>query len=448
MRHRFTSVVILLAASLFVSAEALNGPNAPRATDPAGLVVHEWGTFTSVAGEDGAAVEWVPPNGPQDLPCFVSRVGSNIKGWLPATVRMETPVLYFYSSEERTVDVRVRFRRGIISEWYPRADVAPAKIEMTTLKNPALEGTIAWNRVRVMPRAAEEYPVETSANHYYAARKTDASPIEVGSRAREVSLLSRHRQLRPSARRSTLTGRRHRCHHIAGASVRDVMLFENKGGAIGYDARPATARQVTLESPAPASTEASVRASLTRMLVAHGLYEKEAAAMVETWRDSWFEEGTRLFYIVPQASIDGVLPLDISSEAGDDCACLRRANRAHYTSGCPRGQRGDSEARSRDDRQARALSQADSCASDRPEHGRRPRGAEERVVRVPGRVHGGCTVGGRLQITPGGMVVRQSSRSQSARRLVHGSTRVARVAPARSSRGARCRAAPPRARRA
>jgi hypothetical protein len=33
--------------------------------------------------------------------------------------------------------------------------------------------------------------------------------------------------------------------------------------------------------------------------------------MVETWNDSWFEEGTRLFYLVPQADVDAILPLDI-----------------------------------------------------------------------------------------------------------------------------------------
>ena len=33
--------------------------------------------------------------------------------------------------------------------------------------------------------------------------------------------------------------------------------------------------------------------------------------MIETWRDSWFEEGTRLFYIVPPRDIDSILPLDI-----------------------------------------------------------------------------------------------------------------------------------------
>ena len=33
--------------------------------------------------------------------------------------------------------------------------------------------------------------------------------------------------------------------------------------------------------------------------------------MVATWRDSWFEEGMRLFYIVPRPVVDRVLPLEI-----------------------------------------------------------------------------------------------------------------------------------------
>ena len=33
--------------------------------------------------------------------------------------------------------------------------------------------------------------------------------------------------------------------------------------------------------------------------------------MVETWRDSWFEEGSRLIYIVPSRAIDAILPLQI-----------------------------------------------------------------------------------------------------------------------------------------
>ena len=33
--------------------------------------------------------------------------------------------------------------------------------------------------------------------------------------------------------------------------------------------------------------------------------------MVETWRDSWFEEGSRLIYIVPARAIDAILPIEI-----------------------------------------------------------------------------------------------------------------------------------------
>jgi hypothetical protein len=34
--------------------------------------------------------------------------------------------------------------------------------------------------------------------------------------------------------------------------------------------------------------------------------------MVQTWRSSWFEEGSRLFYLVPQSFLDSVLPLNIN----------------------------------------------------------------------------------------------------------------------------------------
>jgi len=55
----------------------------------------------------------------------------------------------------------------------------------------------------------------------------------------------------------------------------------------------------------------SLRKDLQAILTANGLYPREAAAMLETWRDSWFTEGTRLLYVVPQAAVDAILPLDI-----------------------------------------------------------------------------------------------------------------------------------------
>jgi hypothetical protein len=47
-------------------------------------------------------------------------------------------------------------------------------------------------------------------------------------------------------------------------------------------------------------------------LTAAGLYNKEALAMVNTWRASWFgENGTRLLYLVPGKLTDKLLPLTV-----------------------------------------------------------------------------------------------------------------------------------------
>ena len=364
MRHRFPSVVILLAASLFVSAEVPTDSSVPRGTDPAGLVVHEWGTFTSVAGEDGAAVEWVPPNGPQDLPCFVHRVPSGIKGWLPATVRMETPVLYFYSPEERTVDVRVRFRHGhrdrVVSTGRRRAHHD---------RDGDAEESCARGHDRVEPGQSP------AARRRRVSCRDERQPLLRRAQDRRVADRGRRRSARSS---SSIAGSAISRLPLAAtlAADGDVVVTSDRrrarprrdalrkqGRSEPVRARRSTGGQtVTLESPARRARNIRCGPRSTRMLVANGLYEKEAAAMVETWRDSWFEEGTRLFYIVPQASIDAILPLDITPEASGDRARVRRANRAHHTGGCSRSQRGDREAGSRDDRQARALSPADSRA--------------------------------------------------------------------------------------
>src|SRR5262245_15020282 len=76
----------------------------PKAADEIRMTVHEWGTFTSVGGENGDAIAWRTYGGSADLPCFVHRFGA-FKGGLFGTVRMETPVLYFYGSSESVADV-------------------------------------------------------------------------------------------------------------------------------------------------------------------------------------------------------------------------------------------------------------------------------------------------------------------------------------------------------
>jgi hypothetical protein len=56
----------------------------------------------------------------------------------------------------------------------------------------------------------------------------------------------------------------------------------------------------------------SLSNNLEGMLVSQGLFPDEAHAMLETWKNSWFEEGSRLIYIVPRRFIDSVLPLRVT----------------------------------------------------------------------------------------------------------------------------------------
>ena len=65
-------IAALAASALFVLGA---GPQ-----ESAKLVVHEWGTFTSVAGQDGASLDWRPLAGPSDLPSFVYDESRRPKG--------------------------------------------------------------------------------------------------------------------------------------------------------------------------------------------------------------------------------------------------------------------------------------------------------------------------------------------------------------------------------
>jgi hypothetical protein len=279
-----------------------------------GLTVHEWGTFTSIAGADGAAVEWTPQAGRFDLPCFVHRKSFNVKRWMPGTVRMETPVLYFYATRPTSVDVRVRFRQGAISEWFPDASVSPSSVGPADLRREAFQSSIVWRNVSIIPTAAPQFPFESSESHYYAARSTDAAPLESGAQKERFLFYRGVGSFAPPLTavvgpEGTVT-----VANSAGEPIGDVMLFENRGGFMSYDFLPGAASSTTLRSMPIGDESPTPLAALEELLTDHGLFAKEAKAMIETWRDSWFEEGARVFYFAPRRTVDTILPLEVVPE--------------------------------------------------------------------------------------------------------------------------------------
>lgn len=304
------------------------------------LIVHEWGTFTTIAGLGGSAIDWRPLAGPSDLPSFVYTnadpgtglrhgercVGCNHFGCLcngacapgpgdhgpkcvckmcyVASVRMETPVIYFYTPREMVVDVHVGFPKGQITEWYPKArDVGNG---------------IHWGGVQLLPDYDETFPTEDAPSHYYPARETDATPLRLCNGGYEHEKFLFYRGVGDFALplNVTLDGDVLTIRRTDNAPVGQVIVFDNRDGHAGWsivstrEAATTVARPDVL--PLLERPLDKLFAELQAMIEAQGLYTREAESMLATWEDSWFEPGLRVLYLVPTARVEEVLPLSIT----------------------------------------------------------------------------------------------------------------------------------------
>jgi len=285
------------------------------------LTVHEWGTFTSIAGGDGLAEKWSTLNGSAVLPHFVDHFsGPQAKAGLLGTVRMETPVLYFYSPHEVTVSVKVKFSKGLITEWYPQASRVkpdPEKVlDREALYRRHGGGSIAWDSVTVSPNLAPGFPRENEGNQYYAARKTSAAPLVVKTAAgdqQERFLFYRGVSTFSVPISATVTPEGNlRIKNLAQEEISSVILFERRGDKVGYRIGGGLQSEMSLDPPELTATFDSMSRDLQDILTGQGLYPDEAHAMIETWRQSWFEEGSRLFYVVPHDFLNAIVPLTIN----------------------------------------------------------------------------------------------------------------------------------------
>jgi hypothetical protein len=303
------TVAVLLAAPIFGS-----GGNFET-----GVTVHEWGTFTTIADGSGGSEPWSPLGDAGDLPCFVNRLnGMAIKfmpqGPLPpitqtVTVRMETPVLYFYSAQKAMLSVRVNFPKGLISEWYPdSSEIGPGP--RATLP-PVKDGRIAWNSIQILPEHEGAMTQAGGASHYFAARHTDSNLVRIGQQQEKFLFYRGVAQFSVPLSARLTNANSVELRNSGDDPLALAVLFENRGGKIGYRVLRGLQGASEVQAPALTGNLDRLKRELADGLVSQGLYRKEAEAMVETWRDSWFEEGMRVFYLVPQALVNRELPLAI-----------------------------------------------------------------------------------------------------------------------------------------
>ena len=221
--------------------------------------------------------------------------------------------------------MKVAFPQGLITEWYPRADYEvyqttgnngpPRRLQPNLngidLSLRSVTGAIEWNHVKVQPNTRPPAARERPEPLLRRARDGGGAALPSAISTRSFCSIaawdvSRFRS--PFGCRGRSDPRREPWHD----AVPSVILFENRGGRIGYRKAGAIEEDaMTLDPPTLDGTLAQLRYDLENALVEQGLFLKEAQAMVETWRDSWFEEGARLIYIMPSRSIDAILPLRV-----------------------------------------------------------------------------------------------------------------------------------------
>ncbi len=375
MRRRPSQVMCLLAVGALIAAaiqvQSTDGAKPPTSNaasrttpdDATGdkFIVHEWGTFTSFSGSDGVKLEYRPLLD-EDLPAFVldrflqsgTANVAGMKALIRSRLRMETPVTYFYTDKERDVNVRVGFPEGLLTEFYPPVQNMGPDFkfgESIQIKNSFLD----WGKVHLIPQDRFSADVDNperkkllesrmlnglippdngSHNHYFHARDVDAAVVQV-----RVDPLTDPAQRKRFPRRpvgdffekflfyrgvgnfdlpldlKASGDDRFVLKNSSPDEMRSLFLVTVDGKSLRfakYD-RIGAGEQIELEQSTEVSSIDALSESVVGALVDEGLYQKEAVAMVKTWQRSWFgEQGTRLFYMVPERITDELLPLQVS----------------------------------------------------------------------------------------------------------------------------------------
>ena len=334
------------------------------------ITVHEWGTFTSRYRDNsfpgGTYVPKYSDNGfpeydlhksiDEPVPGFVYNLNFNtrFKFALPGykggyfldsipvnlpyvPIKMETPVLYFYSKKEvKDLHVNVSFPQGSISEFYPlpyrREDTAyvRSKVSMefdSEIARPNLRfnnynGFAEWKINILAPDKLIQptHPDNEVPNLWLAPRKTQSNMIESNG---EIEKYIFYRGLaafiNPVIPYYTKSGNL-LIHNNSSHEIAYVMVYEmgkdGKRYVWGVSSMKEDIFDMFNKSPKEVSDyewENSYRKEFVISLTKAGLYEDEAEAMHNTWKHSYFEKpGLKIFWIVPRKFTDEIIPITFS----------------------------------------------------------------------------------------------------------------------------------------
>ena len=352
IQSRLTGATICLLFVLFIS---------PARADSPGLVVHEWGTFTALQDDDGNELTGINIDD-EPVPAFVHNLNPRLLGnsvlsnqhWIyrqkgaprrhpRVTIRLETPVIYFYppkGRKEMTLDVSATFRGGWLTEFYPNAEaeapgMKPGIFDFGEL-TPDTQGSLTWRDVHV---GREGKLPQTEENVWLAPRRVNAAPITMPNGESEKYIFYRGvgRMQAPLSISRTCKARdlviRGNFAEVLDENqtvkINDLWLIDiREDGTSAFrtvdpievdtdDARVVGNAVSSFEkSDYSAENLPRMKSLMHAALVTDGLFADEAAALLETWQRAYFvSPGLRLFFLVPRPWTDYYLPLTLSESA-------------------------------------------------------------------------------------------------------------------------------------
>jgi len=328
-------------ASAWAAVVALAAVQPPA--DAASLTIHEWGTFTSFQDQQGRTISGINVDD-EPVPKFVHRLGdipifttrSPPASWSQGaprchpdvTLRLETPVLYFYPRRDfpfdRSFDVSAAFAGGWLTEFFPAA--AAERSGFPQALQPSTRGSIHWKALRLSLAPAIRLPATTE--RVWLAPRNVNSAVVINSEQTEAEKYLFYRGVghldapiivRTDAAALSVSLRNEE--KLLSSLPRLWLVHVTARAQLAYRTiQPGKQRSVASQLPTASATAAGGLADLRRelktALVAEGLYEDEADAMLATWQLSYFNsEGLRVFLILPRAWTDARLPLSTSIPA-------------------------------------------------------------------------------------------------------------------------------------
>jgi len=321
--------------------------------------IHEWGTFTALQDETGAPLGWINTED-EPVPPFCHRLSRSLlvpvddlaPGYFKdaprchpdVILRLETPVVYFHPPKSAKlpakVDLRVDFRGGWLTEYYPEAKVNAPGVQTRQLQYGRLEistkGSLEWKGLQVGKPGT--FP-ETKDAVWLSPRNVKSAPITAADGESEQFLFYRGVAYckAPLITRRDGDGKMLTIYGwlpsdlVSQAPLRVPRLWLadiREDGTTAFRSIPAIkllAGPQPLLATVPATFEekdysmsrlASLREEMRDGLVKEGLNTDEAEALLNTWDASYFRaHGLRLFFLVPRAWTDYVLPLKTSLAA-------------------------------------------------------------------------------------------------------------------------------------